>query len=87
VAFDALLTVQVPVVTVVALAVALGAGVDVVAAAVGASLVTGVAAPPHAASSAVTAASGAARRIKDGENIGSSTVCSSDLTGRKALSR
>ena len=32
-------------------------------------------------------ASGATKRTRDGESIGSSTVCSSDLTRRKAVSR
>jgi len=88
VAFEVLLTVHVPVVTVVVLVAALALGsADVVAAAVGAAVELGAAAPPHAASRTVTVASGATKRTRDGESIGSSTVCSSDLTRRKAAWR
>src|SRR5688500_2049085 len=77
VAFDVLLTVQVPVVVVVT-AVALGV---LVAVDVGRAVALGAAAPPHAAKRKLTVASGATIRERHREIIGSSALCSSDLTG------
>jgi hypothetical protein len=86
-----LLTVHVPVVVVV-VALALGVGVAVaaadVAAVVGVTVLLGAAAPPHAASSKLAVASGTRVREKRyREIIGSSALCSSDLTRREGLSR
>jgi hypothetical protein len=89
VAFEALLTVHVPVVTVDAVALGLALGPGVVAAAVVGAVVAlaGAAAPPHAASRTATVASGATKRRRDAEIIGSSTLCSFDLTRREVVSR
>jgi ABC-type sulfate transport system permease subunit len=89
-----LLTVHVPVVVVVVVALALGVGVAVaaaadadVAAAVGVAVLLGAAAPPHAASRKLVVASGTAIREKYREIIGSSALCSTDLTRPEGLSR
>jgi ABC-type transport system involved in cytochrome bd biosynthesis fused ATPase/permease subunit len=86
-----LLTVHAPVVAAVVAAVALGVGVAVaaprVAVAVGAAVALGVAAPPHAASRKLAVTSGARVRERYREIIGSSALCSSDLTRRESSSR
>jgi len=72
---------------VVVAALTVSVGDDAVVTTVGAVVAVAGAAPPHEANSRLAVASGTAMRERYREIIGSSAVCSSDLTRRMEASR